>query len=122
MATFFDRLFQPRSHPARAAGDVYHPLPDPLELMKTPGASMQYRGWKVDWELIIQTMEVGFSPGEIIVLTHSTGCPADIWLLVQAEENPEIYDHGSGSRMRVKARVKAVQGREIFLEQGKIQF
>jgi hypothetical protein len=120
MNSFFQQLFKPQ--PRESQKPQYSTQPDPGEILQAHLPDQKYRGLLVDWNLTIQSMYSDFDPDVIVVLTSFGKSSASIWISVKGKTNPEIYDHGSGSQVNVKAMINTIQGENIYLDNCQLQF
>jgi hypothetical protein len=120
MNHIFRQIF--KSQPGVSLKPQYQSSPNPVEMLEAHLSEKKYQGLLVDWEVIIQNMYNDFDPNVIVVLTSFGNSKASVWLSVKGETNPEIFDHGSGSRVKVKGEVNTIQGNNIYLENCHLQF
>jgi hypothetical protein len=96
--------------------------PDPDEILRSAQGQKKYVGTWVQWELTVESMNNYFGPNEVVVVTSYRNSPANIWVAAPAADNQAVYDHGSGDRLVVRGRVKAIRGKDIYLEECQLRF
>lgn len=104
-------------------GSQYYASPGPLEMLREgypPGK--KYLGWKVDWTLTIETMNTDINPNDIIVLTYCGDPSPNIYLTLHAGSCPEVFNYGTGCRVKVRGEVKSIHGEDIYLENCLVEF
>lgn len=116
MMNLFQQLFQSKPAPQVRV------FADPEQLLNANLTAKLYDGCQVNWILKIQGMFNDFNPNYVVVLAVDGKSSASVWLNIDPNTCPEIYDHGSGSLLRVKGELKTVQENNIYLEKCVVEF
>jgi hypothetical protein len=115
-------ILNPDAQESERLARVYHPQPDPDSMARDRANARQYAGRLVDWDLCIENMDEGLDSQNILVLTFFGRGSTKVWLTVQIQDNPDIFDCGAGSQVRVKGKIKAIRDGAIYLEDCLIEY
>ena len=96
--------------------------PTPDEMLRSAQGQKKYLGAWVQWDLTIESMNNYFGPNEVVVVASYRNSPANIFLAAPAAANQAVYEHGSGDRVIARGRVKAIRGKDIYLENCELRF